>query len=149
MTSDGVIWSVMDKYVVWTEKGRWWHVYGVCSGIFPGYEWYQIRSGFMVEDASASGHVFRKLRLRQRAIARKTLGAWDDVIRPFRVIIFDDWPITLKWDAFYCIKGERQGGDTQTNDELTANERQTNDKETNRSYRVNRPIDKSCIGEDR
>jgi hypothetical protein len=35
----------------------------------------------MIEDANASGHVFRKLRLGQRAIAKKILGAWD-VIRP-------------------------------------------------------------------
>jgi hypothetical protein len=56
---------------------------------------------FMVEDANTSGHVFRKLRLGQRAIAKKTLGAWDDVIRPDRIIICDDWPITLKWDAAF------------------------------------------------
>jgi len=49
-----------------------------------------VRSGFMVEDANASGHVFGKLCLGQRAIARKTLGAWDDMIRPDRIIICDD-----------------------------------------------------------
>jgi len=81
------------------EKDHWWrHVYGVCSGICPGYVWYRVRS-FMVEDANVCGHVFRKLRLEQRAIAKKTLGAWDDVSRPDRIIICDDWPITLKWDA--------------------------------------------------
>jgi len=41
-----------------------------------------IKSGFMVEDANASRHVFRKLRLGQRAITKKTLGAWDNMIRP-------------------------------------------------------------------
>jgi hypothetical protein len=40
------------------------------------------RSGFMVEDADAREHVFRKSHLGQRTIAKKTLGAWDDVIRP-------------------------------------------------------------------
>jgi len=55
----------------------------------------------MVEDANTSGHVFRKLRLRQRAIAKKTLGAWDNMIRPDQIIICDDWPITLKWDAAF------------------------------------------------
>jgi hypothetical protein len=78
-------------------------MYGVCSGICPGYEWYRVRSGSIVEDANACVpmHVFRKLRLGQRAIAKKTLGAWDDVIRPDRIIICDDWPITLKWDAAF------------------------------------------------
>jgi len=32
-------------------------VYGVCSSICPGYEWYQVRSRFMVEDAIAH-HIF-------------------------------------------------------------------------------------------
>jgi hypothetical protein len=76
-------------------------MYGECSGICPGYEWYQVRSGFMTEDANASGHVFRKLRLGQRAIAKKTLGAWDNMIRPDRIIKCDDWPTTLKWDAAF------------------------------------------------
>jgi len=59
------------------------------------------KSGFMVEDANASGHVFRKLRLGQRAIARKTIGTLDDMIRPDRIITYDDWPATLKWDAAF------------------------------------------------
>jgi hypothetical protein len=54
----------------------------------------------MAEDANASGHVFRKLRLGQSAIAKKTLGAWDTMIHPDRIIISDDWPATLKWAAF-------------------------------------------------
>jgi hypothetical protein len=62
---------------------------------------YQVRLGFMVEDADARGHVFRKSRLGQKAIAKKTLGAWDDVIRPDRIMICDDWPMTLKWDAAF------------------------------------------------
>jgi hypothetical protein len=41
--------------------------------------------------------------LGQRAIAKKTFDAWDDVIRPDRIIICDDWPITLKWDAAFSI----------------------------------------------
>jgi hypothetical protein len=84
----------------------------------------------MVEDVNACGYVFRKLYLGQRAIAKKTLGAWDDVNRPNRIIICDDSPITLKWDAvFEYIKGESQGtGDRQTNDEQTMNERQTRDR---------------------
>jgi hypothetical protein len=61
-----------------------------------GYEWYQVRSGFMVEDANASGHVFKKLRLGQWTIARKTLGTRNDMIRPDRIITCDDWPATLK-----------------------------------------------------
>jgi len=73
----------------------------VCPGICPGYEWYQVRSGFMAEDANASGHVFRKLRLGQRAITRKTLGTWHDIIRPDRIITCEDWPATLKWDAAF------------------------------------------------
>jgi hypothetical protein len=60
-----------------------------------------MRSGFMVEDANASGHAFRKLRLGQRAIARKTLSTRDDMIRPDRIITCDDWPATLKWDAAF------------------------------------------------
>jgi len=76
-------------------------VYGICSGICPGYVWYKVQSEFMVEDADARRHVFRKSRLGQRAIAKKTLDAWDDVIRPDRIIICDDWPITLKWNAAF------------------------------------------------
>jgi len=66
--------------------GMFWHMSGHM------YEWYQVRSGFMVEDANTSGHVFRKLRLGQRAIAKKTLGTRDDMIRPDRIITCDDWP---------------------------------------------------------
>jgi len=51
---------------------------------------------YMIEDANACGHVFKKLRLGQRAIAKKTFGTWDDVIRPDRISIYDNWPITLK-----------------------------------------------------
>jgi len=50
------------------------------------------------EDANASGYMFRKLRLGQRAIVKK--NPWH-VIRPDRIIICDDWPIILKWDAAF------------------------------------------------
>jgi len=67
----------------------------------------------MVEDANASGHVFRKLRLGQRTIPRKNLGAWDDMIRPDRIIICAGNPELGR--RFLVYKG-RTTKDEQTTD---------------------------------
>jgi hypothetical protein len=62
----------------------------------------------------------------QRTIAKKTLDAWDDVIRPDGIIICTDWPTILKWDtAFEYIKGNEG-----KNDRRTTDERQTRDTRT-------------------
>jgi len=87
----------------------------------------------MVEDANVCGHVFRKLHLGQRAIAKKTLGAWDDVIRPDRIIICDDWPTNPEVGRrFLVYKGREIGHKEQTNERRTDYERAIDEGQTNR-----------------
>jgi hypothetical protein len=114
----------------------------VCSGICPGYKWYQVRSGFMVENANASGHVFRKLRLGTKGnceenpwhAGRYNSSGPNNHMRR----LAGNLEVARR---FLVYKG-RATKDRQTT-------RLQTDVQTNRRYIVNRPIDKSCIDKSR
>jgi len=85
------------------------HISGVCEVSCVQSVWSKMpmRAGMCLEESHP----------RQRTITKKIL-AWDDVIRPDRIIICSDWPTILKWDnAFEYIKGDEGKNDRQTEDE--------------------------------
>jgi hypothetical protein len=80
-----------------------------------------------------AGMCLESMRLGQRAIAKKILSAWDDVIRPDQIIIF--WRLADNPEVgrrFLVYKGRETGHNRQTDERWTDYERATDKEQTNK-----------------